>query len=236
MAIDLSGVDLTKLTDEEIDAIERGTFFKKLKAVDTTRNYSIIVDRSGSMECSPEGGRTRWEEAKEAVEFLAPFVTKCDPDGISLYFFSSDFDKFTNVKTAAEISEKFRCYCPVGSTALHLVLEDAVKPDEPEPSSVFSCGGGFRPETILVITDGSPDDPEAVERVIIEATKNMKNDEDLSITIVQVGDDRSMDCYLHDLDNHLITKGAKFDIVDVISASHMKGLSFQDLIVRSVRD
>ena len=38
-AVDLSNVDISKLTDAEIEAIELG-FFKKLKAVDTTRDVS----------------------------------------------------------------------------------------------------------------------------------------------------------------------------------------------------
>jgi Mg-chelatase subunit ChlD len=45
-------------------------------------------------------------------------------------------------------------------------------------------------QTILVITDGVPDNKIAVEQVIINATKTiMEKDEDLSITIVQVAID-----------------------------------------------
>jgi hypothetical protein len=48
-------------------------------------------------------GRTRWAEAKKAVQLLAPVVTKQDSNGISLYFFSSGYKKYKNVKTAAEV-------------------------------------------------------------------------------------------------------------------------------------
>ena len=65
----MSDIDVTKLTDEEIMKIELG-FFKRLKAVDTTRDYSIIVDMSGSMTGS------RWEQARDAVAFLAPHAVK----------------------------------------------------------------------------------------------------------------------------------------------------------------
>ena len=80
--------------------IELG-FFKKLKAVDTTRDYTIIVDMSGSMT------GPRWEQARDAVAYLAPYAVKvfnfifnfrnvylisnfklqCDPTGITLYYF-----------------------------------------------------------------------------------------------------------------------------------------------------
>ena len=47
-ALDLSNIDASKLTEEEIERIELG-FFKKVKSVDTSRDYTVIVDMSGSM-------------------------------------------------------------------------------------------------------------------------------------------------------------------------------------------
>ena len=46
-----------------------------------------------------------------------------------------------------------------------------------------------KPETILVITDGQPNDENGVKNVIIEATKKLQRDEDLSISFVQIGND-----------------------------------------------
>ena len=54
------------------------------------------------------------------------------------------------------------------------VLEDAIKPDS------------SRPETILVITDGTPNSERQVEQVIIAATNGMQSDNQLSITFIQV--------------------------------------------------
>ena len=39
--IDLSNVDISQLTDEQIEAIELG-FFKRIKKVDTTRDVSDL--------------------------------------------------------------------------------------------------------------------------------------------------------------------------------------------------
>ena len=42
-------------------------------------------------------------------------------------------------------------------------------------------------QTVLVISDGVPDNKEAVEKVIIDATqKHMSSDSELSITFIQV--------------------------------------------------
>ena len=47
------------------------------------RDYILVVDKSGSMAGS------NWREAEKAVAALAPNIVRCDPDGITLYFFSS---------------------------------------------------------------------------------------------------------------------------------------------------
>ena len=73
----MSDIDVSNMTEEEIMKIELG-FFKKLKAVDTTRDYTIIVDMSGSMT------GPRWEQARDAVAFLAPYAVKASFDFMTL--------------------------------------------------------------------------------------------------------------------------------------------------------
>lgn len=47
------------------------------------RDYILIMDMSGSMFGN------RWKSAKEATMKIAPFACQADPDGITLYLFSS---------------------------------------------------------------------------------------------------------------------------------------------------
>lgn len=109
----MTPAQLAALTDEEIALIELGNtkFFKKLKAHDITRDYTLIVDKSGSMESGTP--LSRWKEAEEAVKVLAPAACKCDPDGITLYFFSGgsrngpSFKKHCHVKSDSEVMELF---------------------------------------------------------------------------------------------------------------------------------
>lgn len=219
----LTPEQLANMTDEEIAAIEMGStaFFQAIKAVDTNRDYSIIVDASGSM-IGP-----LWKDAEEAVKHIAPHACKCDENGVSLYFFSSGFNKYDNVKTAEEVANHFKN--PKNqlwsSTNLAGVLADAVKPDT-----------AAKPETIIVITDGCPDSKEQVENCIIQATKIMKKDEDLSITIVQIGTSESASQWLEELDDGLVRKGAKYDIVDVLSFAKLKSTNFSEIIRLSVQD
>lgn len=140
--------------------------------------------------------------------------------------------KYEKVKSADRVMKLFKQNQPNGSTNLSAVLADAVKPDTP------AKGGGLffgRPETILVITDGVPDNAPAVEEVIINATNRyMRTDNDLSISFIQIGDDRRADQWLQSLDDDLQSKGAKFDAVDRLTASTMHGLTFEQVIAYSV--
>ena len=114
------------------------------------------------------------------------------------------------------------------STDLYKVLDSALKPDAVPRT---------KPETILVITDGVPNDKASVERVLIEATKKyMQNDNDLSVTIIQVGDDKSAMRWLQQLDDGLTAKGAKYDIVDILTAEELKKFNFADIVAKSVSD
>lgn len=225
-AVDLSKFteeQLANMSDEQIAAIELGNtaFMQALKHVDTTRDYSIIVDASGSMAGS------LWRQAGEALQLLAPEAVKCDPDGITLYFFSDSFKKYDNVKSANRCKELFddKSNQIFSTTDLAKVVEDAIEPDN-----------AGRPETLLVITDGVPNNQDAVEQIIIKATKKMKKNEELSITIVQIGNDRAASSWLQHLDDGLTKKGAKFDIVDVVPFSKINSMSFAKIVELSIHD
>jgi len=124
-------------------------FISCLKEKCKNMDYSIIIDKSGSMS-----GK-RWKDCKAAVKLLAPIVTKQDDNGITLYFFDGTFKTYNHVKTADEIIDKFSKNSPHGTTKLSSVLSDALRPDTIGKS-----------ETILIITDGIPDSRPKLEKTI----------------------------------------------------------------------
>ena len=98
-------------------------------------------------------------------------------------------------------------------------------------------GANRRPETILVISDGEPSDKREVEQVIINATKQyMRNDADLSITFIQIGDDAPAAAWLSELDDGLQKAGARFDCVDTLGMKDLVGTSFEAIIRLSLSD
>lgn len=197
------------------------------------RDYTLIIDKSGSMSTPDQlGGRSRWEVAQESTLALARKCEKFDPDGITVYLFSGRFKRYENV-TSSKVAQIFQENDPMGTTNLAAVLQDAI-------NHYFQCkaSGQAKPngETILVITDGEPDDRKAVMRVIIEASRQMERDEELAISLIQVGSDATATRFLKVLDDELQGAGAKFDIVDTITLDDMENMTLAEVLLNAIHD
>lgn len=218
----------------EPKGIESSEFIKKLCQIDKSRDYIIIVDRSASMKL-----QGRWKEAEAACKVLCHHACKCDADGITLYFFSSHsvtsksttpaFTKYENVASGQDVMKQFesKVNAPHGGTDLVSVLKDAF---------VSSDGKAI---SILVITDGMPDEPTEVAELIRDTANGLTKPDDILVSILQVGDDHKADEYLNELDEGLEKIGCTNDIVDVISHQMMvdelkESGSFAKLIERGV--
>ncbi len=196
------------------------------------RDYTLILDKSGSMSTRDQpGGKSRWQAAQESTIALANKCEEFDPDGITVYTFSSKFRRYDNV-TSAKVEQIFRENEPVGGTNLTAVLQDAI-------NNYFqrrNQGRTKRGETILVVTDGEPDDRKSVFEVIIQATKQLQSDEELAISFIQVGNDPQARQFLKALDEQLMSVGAKFDIVDTVSIADMEDMTLSEVLLNAITD
>ncbi|MBD2391427.1 VWA domain-containing protein [Aphanizomenon flos-aquae NRERC-008] len=197
------------------------------------RDYTLIIDKSGSMSTPDQaGGRTRWQIAQESTIALARKCEEFDPDGITVYVFSGKFKRYDNV-TTAKVAQIFQENDPAGTTNLGSVLQDAL-------NNYFQrkAAGQTKPngETILVITDGEPDDRKAVFEIIISATRQMEKDEELGISMIQVGSDPQATKFLKALDDQLQSVGAKFDICDTITLDDLEDMSLTDVLMNAITD
>ncbi len=197
------------------------------------RDYTLIIDKSGSMSIPDQpGGKTRWEVAQESTLAVARKCEEFDPDGITIYLFSGRFQRYDNV-TAAKVAQIYQENEPMGRTNLGAVLQDAVNQYFQRKSS-----GGTKPngETILIVTDGEPDDRKAVMEVIIKASRQMDRDEELAMSFIQVGNDAQATRFLKALDDDLQGVGAKFDIVDTITMEDMEETPLKEVLLRAIVD
>ena len=197
------------------------------------RDYTLIIDKSGSMSTPDQaGGRSRWQIAEESTIALARKCEEFDPDGITVYVFSGRFKRYENV-TAAKVAQIFQENDPSGTTNLASVLQDALNNYFQRKAAGTTKLNG---ETILVITDGEPDDRKAVFEIIIRATQQMEKDEELGISMIQVGSDPQATKFLKALDDQLQSVGAKFDICDTVTLDDLEDMSLADVLMNAITD
>ena len=199
----------------------------------SNRDYTLIIDKSSSMSINDQPqGKTRWEAAHESALALAKECEQNDPDGITVYLFSGPFRRYDNV-TSDKVSQIYQENEPMGGTDLASVLLDAT-------DNYFQrkAEGEAKPngETFLVITDGEPDDCKAVMRVIIEASQKIDRDEEMGISLIQVGNDRKATTFLKALDDRLESAGAKFDIVDTVTIDDMQDMTLSEVLLNALID
>lgn len=197
------------------------------------RDYTLIIDKSGSMSTPDQpGGRSRWEAAQESTLALARKCEQFDPDGITVYLFSSRFKRYDNVNSN-KVAQIFQENDPAGTTNLAAVLKDATDRYFQRKAAGQTKPGG---ETILVVTDGEPDDRKAVMVAIVDASRQMERDEELGISMIQVGNDPTATQFLKALDDQLQGVGAQFDICDAITMDDMADLSLSEVLLNAIND
>jgi len=197
------------------------------------RDYTLIIDKSGSMSTPDQaGGRSRWEICQESTLALARKCEQFDPDGITVYVFSGKFKRYEEV-TAAKVAQIFMENDPAGSTNLSGVLSNALNSYFQKKSAGQGKPNG---ETIIIVTDGEPDDRKAVFEVIIDATRKMERDEELAISFIQIGSDPSATKFLKALDDQLQGVGAKFDICDTVTLDDLEDMSLADVLMNAIHD
>lgn len=197
------------------------------------RDYTLIIDKSGSMSTKDQaGGKSRWAMMQESTLALASKCEELDPDGITVYLFSGKFKRYDNV-TAAKVAQIFQENEPSGTTNLAAVLHDALNNYFLRKTAGKTQANG---ETILVVTDGEPDDRKAVMKIIIEASRRLDRDEELAISFIQAGGAPEATRFLKVLDDELQGAGAKFDIVDTVTVEDMEDMTLTEVLLNAITD
>ena len=196
------------------------------------RDYTLILDKSGSMSTCDVLGKSRWASAQESTLALARKCEQLDPNGITVYTFSGKFRRYDDV-TASQVEQIFMENDPMGTTNLAGVLTDVFKNYfDRKATGKMEVEG----ETILVLTDGAPDDRRAVIDVIVQATQKMDRDEELAVSFIQIGSDSGATAFLKALDDQLEGVGAKFDICDTITMDDMENMSISEVLLAAIQD
>ncbi len=196
------------------------------------RDYTLIIDKSGSLADDSGNGKTLWEVAKESTIALAEKCDEIDSDGITVYLFSSNFKRYDNV-TVDKVKEIYAQNEPMGKSELQPVLNDALNNYFERKAQGKNKPNG---ETLLVITDDIPNEPKEIIRTIIDASQKIDRDEELGISFIQIGKNKKATKYFKALDDQLQEAGAKFDIVDTVTLEDMQSMSLSDVLLNALID
>ena len=212
--------------------------FKDLEKYD----FAILIDKSGSMGASDcQGGITRWEQAKRWSKVFAQKCEQYDDDGIDVIMFDDSAVLFEGV-TSSKVDELFTKNRPCGSTdtskALNVIFDKYFSGSESK--SLFSFFGKKKessprkPMIVVCITDGEPNSKRDVVDTIIRASKKINDDSELGVTFIQVGRDNTARRFLQELDDDLVSEGAKFDIVSCKNDKEMDNTSIEQVLIEAI--
>lgn len=185
-------------------------------------DFIFLLDVSGSMGTTDTPtGQSRYEFAKEKALAFCNEAAKFDTDGISIFRFGHQITKFSDI-TPDKIEDVFKASPDEMSTdtagAIKAAWDEHV---ERNNEQTF----------VLIVTDGSPANKEAVKEVIIDITHKVKDEREFCISFLQVGNDKSVEAFLTALDDDL--KGAKYDIVDV---KRLEDVNFMSAVAGAMND
>jgi len=169
----------------------------------------LFIDQSGSMKKTDcPGGLSRWDWCAQQSAELARLLVPLAHDGLDIVPFATEYKVYENC-TPATVAKIFKTETPKGKTNLlnPLIGQLAHHLANKDPNR--------RPLVIAIISDGRPDQEMEVSNAIVTATKKMKFPREVGIVFLQVGDAFNGKKFLADVDEHLVERGAKYDVVSV---------------------
>ncbi len=178
----------------------------------------VGYDRPIPPPADPADSITRWDWCRNQAANLAEQIKRVLPAGLKISLFSNTYDSYSNVD-GAKIVNLFSDVEPSGGTHVSSVLNHLF--DEYFAQRAAN-GENTKPLLLAVLTDGAPEDALSTKEAIIRATKRMHRPDEISVVILQVGNDRRAPKLLADLDEGLVHQSAKYDIVEVKSFDEIK--------------
>lgn len=169
-------------------------------------DVAILIDCSGSMGSSistASGQMSKWQWCVASSNQLLTDCGKYFPNGITIVPFHSQYAVLDNVRVS-EINRVYEALSPSGGTEMASPLGFVL---------LRHFQAAKRPLVVAVLTDGMPNDVDAVRSVIADAAARTTGDKQVAVTFLQVGSDGGTET-LRSLDDDLINAGAARDIVD----------------------
>lgn len=228
----LTQVELKKLADHEV---------------------ILLIDRSGSMstpDCPTGSGfgrglgmlptllgvplmsTSRWNWCLQQTSEMSRQTQGIYEQGMTIVLFSTSYLVVPNV-TLDSLPRLFSQNFPSGTTNL-------AQPLALEIGDYFKrralSRGNVKPLIVGIITDGCPTNRGAVVQALVEATRFMRNPEELTVIFFMIGGmDLPGERFVHDLATNLPARGAVYPIVREVSFSELQQVGLAKAIVQKLQ-
>lgn len=175
-----------------------------------------ILDDSGSMDVTDDGEPcSRWEQMREVLGLLLPLGAIHDTNGVDVTFLN-DPKEYTLKKTD-DISGWIAGLALRGG---QIYIDRKLGPAL-QSHLAAARRGPVKPRCFIVVTDGTPSDPQALNSVIVKfcqdcAAARLGPKKLAGISFYQIGCDRGAAAYLAQLDDQLEGAYGIPDIVDCV--------------------
>lgn len=177
----------------------------------------LVIDRSGSM------GGFKWEWCQKETTQLSRALEKVART-ITIVTFNSNFDIERNCHPQ-RVEQIFHVVVPSGGTNASAPLDALLKEEH-----------SSKPLLVAVITDGLPNEGRPLQDVLIEASQAISNQDQITITFLEVGNSFEGDSFLKALDNDLVAAGAKHDIVDTKPFEELEKIGLAKALVAALQE
>lgn len=177
----------------------------------------LLIDSSASMNTRDcPNNESRWTWCRNQAGMLYNEGKELFKNKINIITFNSEFRSYAKCKVES-LEQVFAQNVPAGETNMAPVIDDAL-------STLNSQLYSGKPAVIAVVTDGRPTDVEPLKAKIKQIANSLRDPSLLTIAFIEIG---TPERYLKELDNDLVSQGARADIVTVFpfSAVNTDGLA-----------
>lgn len=178
--------------------VKEENVYARLRRYDTV----FLVDDSDSME------GPHWSTTAKVLAKIATIAVIYDKDGVDVRFFNNYLEgkERSNLNSSEKVMRLFRKVTPDGSTPTADILEEELN----QYLAKFRERRDRKMLNLIVLTDGEPDDAQAVEEVIVKYANELKELRapplQVGVQFVQIGRDEAASKFLRSLDDDLVNK------------------------------
>ena len=200
-------------------------FFKH--AASLSLNIAVPETIISASPCS------EWQWVVKQIKTLSSLTTPIYHQGITVVFFDCGRPQVYQNVNIQNLNRVLAFKSPGGGTDIFPPLRDQIAAYFQRR---FITGGQAKPILIVLITDGLVCGGKHLQKILVNATNNMKYADEITICIMQVGIMPMGKKAMMKLDNKLMAAGAKYHIVHTLPYKDLQKIGLTKAIANALTE